>query len=960
MFPLEKTSTTTQYHFLQGGGEMGELTRHYNWATTLVGTPDTWPQSLRTTLSIILNSKFPMFLFWGQQHLCFYNDAYRPSLGNEGKHPLALGQPGAQVWPEIWEFIKPFIDQALSGGGATWREDQLLPIYRNGQLENVYWTFSYSPVCDESGSPAGVFVTCAETTDKVLTLQQLQDSHHLSDNLFNNSVAAQSVMLGKEMRLSLVNDKMLDLWGRSRSIIGLPLMEALPELKNTPITQRLLRVYTTGESYNQSEERFDLIRHGQPYTGYYRYTYDPLYKGKNEICGVVCTTIEITQEVLTRQKIEESELQSRSLVDQLPVGTILLSGEDMIITRANEPMLKSWGTDASVIGKPLLEVLPELKGQDFGQLLADVYATGTPYTAYEAPVTRTRDGLHQTHYYDLNYQPMRTNSGTIYGVLSTAVDVTSKVMSLRKTAASEARFRSLIEEAPIASCLFTGPDMVVGVANKTMLSYWGKGDSPLGKPLQEGVPELMGQPFLQLLDQVYTTGETYTARDAEAQLVVDGVEGTYYFDFTYKALRDEQGVIYGVMDTAVDVTEKVAARQQLESAEADLRSAINLAELGTWSYDVIARCMTYSQRMLDWYGFEDALVRLDDLIDRFDSDDKARHRHQRGLVWNEDGLVNDEHTIINRHSGQKYIIHSVGKPIVNEVGQVMQIVGASRDVTLARNMQRALESQVKERTEELEAINKDFTRANIALETANYDLTRSNQNLEQFAYIASHDLQEPLRKIQQFGDLLQAQYATSLGEGALYLDRIQSASSRMSILIKDLLSYSRITTGQQATGLVPLVHVMERALTDLELVISETGALVTVELLPTVAGDASQLGQLFFNLLSNALKFRSTGQIAIRVSTQRVAATDLPPLVKPARLASTYHRIDMSDNGIGFEGKYVDRIFEVFQRLHGKNEFAGTGIGLAICQKVAANHGGAITASSQPGQGAIFSVYLPI
>ncbi len=161
------TGIIPQWPFLQGGGEMGALTRDYPWEDTSVGSPTDWPQSLRTTISIVLNSCFPMFLFWGPEGLCFYNDAYRPSLGNNGKHPQALGKPAVEVWPEIWSVIKPLIDQVMAGGPAIWREDQLIPIYRNGQLEEVYWTFSYSPVRDESNKVAGVFVTCTETTEKV-------------------------------------------------------------------------------------------------------------------------------------------------------------------------------------------------------------------------------------------------------------------------------------------------------------------------------------------------------------------------------------------------------------------------------------------------------------------------------------------------------------------------------------------------------------------------------------------------------------------------------------------------------------------------------------------------------------------------------------------------------------------------------------------------------------------------
>jgi len=222
-------------------------------------------------------------------------------------------------------------------------------------------------------------------------------------------------------------------------------------------------------------------------------------------------------------------------------------------------------------------------------------------------------------------------------------------------------------------------------------------------------------------------------------------------------------------------------------------------------------------------------------------------------------------------------------------------------------------------------------------------------------------LQEPLRKIQSFGDILKSQYAAQLGEGVNYVERMQGAATRMSLLIRDLLTYSRISTRPEVTNAVSLSEVLQTTLTDLDLIIGETGAVVTIELLPTIHGDKSQLGRLFQNLLSNALKFRRPGSVpVVRVSSQGVAAPDLPPSVKPARIAATYHRIDVSDNGIGFDEKYVDRIFQVFQRLHGRSEFAGTGIGLAICEKVVANHGGAITATSQSGQGATFSVYFPV
>ena len=167
---------TNYIQYLSGGGEMGRLTREFDWTSTTIGSPDTWSQSLLTTVGIVLNSRFPMFLWWGPDLVQFYNDAYRPSLGNEGKHPKALGQRGEDCWQEIWPVIKPLIDQVMAGGESTWSEDQLIPIYRNSQLEDVYWTFSYGPVIDETGKCAGVLVICNETTSKVKAYNQMLEA----------------------------------------------------------------------------------------------------------------------------------------------------------------------------------------------------------------------------------------------------------------------------------------------------------------------------------------------------------------------------------------------------------------------------------------------------------------------------------------------------------------------------------------------------------------------------------------------------------------------------------------------------------------------------------------------------------------------------------------------------------------------------------------------------------------
>lgn len=253
--------------------------------------------------------------------------------------------------------------------------------------------------------------------------------------------------------------------------------------------------------------------------------------------------------------------------------------------------------------------------------------------------------------------------------------------------------------------------------------------------------------------------------------------------------------------------------------------------------------------------------------------------------------------------------------------------------------------------------------AQITLENLNDDLRRSNDNLQKFAYVASHDLQEPLRKIQSFGDMLANLYGEAVGpDGLDMIQRMQSSAVRMSALIKDLLTFSRMATQRETHQLLPLNDLIAGVLDDLDMGIRESGATVYVDTLPTVAGDGAQLRHLFQNLISNALKFRQDSVLpVVSITHRRVATSELPPGSSAAlsSRASAFWEICVTDNGIGFDEKYVDRIFQVFQRLHGRNQFPGTGIGLAVCQKVVDNHGGAITASSKPGEGATFRIFLP-
>jgi PAS domain S-box-containing protein len=237
-------------------------------------------------------------------------------------------------------------------------------------------------------------------------------------------------------------------------------------------------------------------------------------------------------------------------------------------------------------------------------------------------------------------------------------------------------------------------------------------------------------------------------------------------------------------------------------------------------------------------------------------------------------------------------------------------------------------------------------------------LLQSNRELRDFATAASHDLQEPLRKIQAFvGCLKEEQLATLNAESRNYLDRIQNAASRMTTLVSDLLEFSLITSKGKHFTPVNLNEVIVGVLSDLEERLAKTGGRVELLDLPTVASDPIQMRQLLQNLIGNALKFhRRNEPPVVRISAEIIDSPDANGRAQPGGTC----RISIADNGIGFDEKYLDRVFAIFQRLHGRGDYEGTGIGLAICRRIVERHGGTITARSKPGQGSTFIFTMPL
>ena len=360
-----------------------------------------------------------------------------------------------------------------------------------------------------------------------------------------------------------------------------------------------------------------------------------------------------------------------------------------------------------------------------------------------------------------------------------------------------------------------------------------------------------------------------------------------------------------------------------------------LLHYGTYDYDILRDSGYWSEGLYELFGYKSdrPVINLDRLLSHIVPADLEKFRE---AMFDYDLVARDydiEFTIQTQDQKQKRI-HVTGKRLAGADGKPYRDIGIMRDVTLQRGHENTISSIIEE-------------------------LQRSNKELEEFAYVASHDLQEPLRKISTFCGRLHDKYKEKFSnDGQLYLDRIMASAESMRGLIDNLLDYSRVSRVRQEFKETNLSFLLAQVMSELELKIEETRATINAAGLPVIDGSFSNLKQLFSNILNNALKFRKPGiPPIIQIKSSMLDTAEIAHLQLPGN--NNYFKLRFFDNGIGFEQEYAGRIFQIFQRLHGKSDYPGSGIGLAICKKIVDQHKGLIWAENIPGQGACFNVVLP-
>jgi PAS domain S-box-containing protein len=562
--------------FIQGGGEMGALMRAHDWTKTSLGAPETWPHPLRTTVRLLLNTVHPMYIWWGPELLCFYNDSYRRSIGSE-RHPASLGRPAREVWEEIWTIIGPQIAVVMAGGGATWQKNALIPITRDGRLDNVYWTYSYSPINDESAAAGvgGVLVICSETTEQVEGARRIAEERARLTELFEQTPSFTALLRGAEHRIELANPGFVRLLGL-QDVVGRTVVEALPFAAAEDQIELLNQVHRSGETRTANGVKFS----GQDAAGgptkerYIDFVYQPIKDGAGAVTGILVQGTDVTSRVLTEAALRESEARFLEVADAAPV-LIWISDITKKCIWFNKPWLEFTGRSMEQdMGVGWVDgVHPE----DIDDCVAVYDAAFDRHQWYRTEYRRRRhDG--QWRVLDATGVP-RFAGGVFVGFIGSCIDVTDQRAATRALSESEEQLRLATEAAEVGL-------WDLDVASGTL--YWpARVKAMFG--ISAHVPVSMADYYHGLHpDDREATVAAYTA-------ALDPDQRALY-DVEYRTVGKEDGVVrwvaakgralfkgdrcVRVIGTAIDITARKAAEEKLRELNESLerRVAEALAE----------------------------------------------------------------------------------------------------------------------------------------------------------------------------------------------------------------------------------------------------------------------------------------------------------------------------------------------------------------------------------------------
>ncbi|MEP7266388.1 MAG: chemotaxis protein CheB [Saprospiraceae bacterium] len=646
---------------------------------------------------------------------------------------------------------------------------------------------------------------------------------------------------------------------------------------------------------------------------------------------------DITESINARKIIEESEKRFKLAINAS--GQVAFAQDENL----KYTWIYNWFHDFNaedILGKDDNGLYEPETAKRLSSLKKDVLQTGI---GIQSDILMTING--DQSFYKIMIESVKNDTGKVTGITGVAMNITEKVIAQKKIEASEKRFSNILSQSVMAIGILKGTEMVIESANQPLLQIWGKGQEIVGKPLFEAISELKSQQFSKQLKDVYTTGIPYTLNENRAFILNNDALEERFFSVVIQPYTEMDGMISGVTVIGTETTAYVKAKKQIEENEAKFRILSETIPNMIWAAGPDGQKYFFNKYFLDYTGLSYEELKGNGMCNIIFPADLKKDLE----LWNHSLKTGEDFYMEKRmrhHDGtyRWHLSHGIAQKDIH--GNITGWIGSSTEIEEQKIFTEQLEAKVNVRTAELKKLNDE--------------LKQTNMKLDQFAHVASHDLQEPLRKINTFSMVLQDKYKNVLStEVKSYLTKIEGSSKRMTSLINDLLNYSRLLQHEKSFSPTDLNETIKNIVNDFELLIHEKKAKIKFDKLPTIETIPLQMNQLFYNLISNSLKFsKEDTRPVINITSRTLTGKQIQkyPSFNPSM---SYVELIFKDNGIGFEQRYAGKIFTIFQRLHDKETFTGTGIGLALTKKIIENHHGEIFAEAKENKGAEFHVILP-